>query len=75
MATTAEGLARLFRDNVQKLYILPESVILDREPQLAMELTKELYKMLEINMKLSISFYLKTNRQTEQINQKLGQFL
>ena len=75
MATTAEGLARLFRDNVQKLYILPESVILDREPQLAMELTKELYKMLEINMKLSTSFYLKTNRQTEQINQKLGQFL
>ena len=30
--TTAEGLARLFRDNVWKLHRLPESVILDRGP-------------------------------------------
>ena len=30
--TSAEGLARLFRDNVWKLYGLLESVILDREP-------------------------------------------
>ena len=28
--TTAEGLARLFRDNMWKLHGLPESVILDR---------------------------------------------
>ena len=30
--TTAEGLARLFRDNVWKLHRLPESVISDRGP-------------------------------------------
>jgi len=30
--TMAEGLARLFRDNVWKLHGLPESVILDRGP-------------------------------------------
>jgi len=30
--TTAEGLARLFRDNVWKLHGLPESVISDRGP-------------------------------------------
>jgi len=29
---SAEGLARLFRDNVWKLHRLPENVILDREP-------------------------------------------
>ena len=29
---TAEGLARLFRNNVWKLYVLPESMILDRGP-------------------------------------------
>jgi len=28
----AEGLTRLFRDNIWKLHGLPESVILDREP-------------------------------------------
>jgi len=30
--TSAEGLARLFRDNVWKLHRLPESVISDRDP-------------------------------------------
>jgi len=29
---TAEGLAKLFRDNIWKLYRLPESVISDRGP-------------------------------------------
>ena len=38
----AEGLARLFRDNVWKLYRLLESVVSDKEPHFAVELTKEL---------------------------------
>ena len=40
--TSAEGLARLFRDNMWKLHRLPESVVSDRGPQFAAELTKEL---------------------------------
>ena len=40
--TLAKGLARLFRNNIQKLHRLPESVISDRGPQFAAELTKEL---------------------------------
>jgi len=32
-AILAEELAKLFRDNMWKLYRLPESVVLDREPQ------------------------------------------
>jgi len=50
----AEGLARLFRNNVWKLHGLPESVILDRGPQFVAGLTRELNKMLEIETKLSI---------------------
>jgi len=38
--TTAEGLARLFRDNVWRLHRLPESVVLDRGLQFAAELIK-----------------------------------
>ena len=30
--TSAEGLARLFRDNVWKLHRLPESIVSDRGP-------------------------------------------
>jgi len=40
--TLAEGLARLFRDNVWKLHGLPESIISDRGPQFAAGLMKEL---------------------------------
>ena len=50
--TLAELLARLFQDNVQKLHKLPESVILDREPQFAVELMKKLNKILEIETRV-----------------------
>ena len=62
--TTAEGLVKLFRDNVWKLYGLPESVISDRGPQFAAGLTKELNKMLGIETKLSMAYHLETDGQT-----------
>ena len=50
--TSAEGLARLFWDNVWKLHGLPESVVSDRGPQFVAELMKELNRMLGIQTKL-----------------------
>jgi len=73
--TTAEDLARLFRDNMWKLHGLPESVILDREPQFAAGLMKELNKMLGIETKLSMAYHLETDRQMERTNQELEQYL
>jgi len=70
-----EGLARLFRNNVWKLHGLPESIMLDRGPQFAAEMTKELNRILEIQTKLSISYYPQTDVQTERINQELEQYL
>ena len=55
--TLAEGLARLFKDNVWKLHGLPESMVLDRGSQFAVELTKKLNRMLEIEMRLSTAFH------------------
>jgi len=63
--TSAKGLARLFRNNVWKLHRLPESMVSDRGPQFAVELMKELNRMLEIEMKLSTAFHPQMNRQTE----------
>jgi len=40
--TSAEGLARLFEDNMWKLYGLPKSIILDRGPQFAAGIIWEL---------------------------------
>ena len=73
--TSAEGLARLFQDNVWKLHGLLESVVSDRGPQFVVELTKELNKMLEIRSKLSMAFHPQTDRQTERMNQELEQYL
>ena len=73
--TSVEGLARLFRDNVWKLHRLPESVVSDRGPQFAAELTKELNRMLEIRTKLSTAFHPQTDGQTERMNQELEQYL
>jgi len=55
--TSAEGLARLFRDNVWKLHELPESIVSDIGLQFAAELMKELNRMLGIEMKLSTAFH------------------
>ena len=73
--TSAEGLARLFRDYIQKLYELPESIVSDRGPQFAAGLTKELDRMLGIKTKLSMAFHPQTDRQTEHMNQELEQYL
>jgi len=73
--TTVEGLAKLFRDNIWKLYGLPESMISDRRPQFAAGLTKELNKMLGIKTKLSIVYYPQTDGQMKRTNQELEQYL
>ena len=73
--TSAEGLVRLFWDNVWKLHSLLESVILDWGLQFAAELTKELNQMLGIEMKSSMVFYPQTDGQMEQMNQELEQYL
>ena len=73
--TMAEGLVRLFRDNVWKLHGLPESVISDRGLQFAAGLIKELNKMLGIETKLSTAYHLQTDGQMERTNQELEQYL
>jgi len=73
--TSAEGLSRLFRDNIWKLHGLPDSIISNRGPQFAAGIMKELNQMLGIDTKLSTAFYPQTDRQTERMNQELEQYL
>ena len=62
--TSAEGLVRLFRDNIWKLHGLPESIVSDRGPQFAVELMKKLNRILEIEIKLLTAFHSQTDGQT-----------
>ena len=74
-ATSAQGLATLYRDNVWKLHGLLESIISDRGPQFAAQITKELNTMLGIRSDLATAFHPQSDGQTEQMNQELKQYL
>jgi len=50
-------------------------VISDRGPQFALGFMKELNKILGINTKLSTTYHLQTDGQTERMNQELEQYL
>ena len=49
--------------------------MLDRRPQFAVELMKELNKMLEIKTKLLTLFYFQTDIWMRKINQELEQYV
>ena len=69
--TLVERLARLFSNNIWKLYKVPKSVISDRGSQFEVELIKKLNIMLYIETKLLTSFHLQIDKQTEYMNQEL----
>ena len=73
--TSAKGLAKLFRDHIQKLHRLSESIISDRRVQFATGIIKELNKLLGIWTKLPMAYHLQINGQTERVNQELKQYL
>ena len=73
--TSAEGLAKLFRDQVWRLHGLPESIISDRGVQFAAGMMKELNNLLGIQTKLLMAYHPQTDGQTERINQELEQYL
>ena len=73
--TSAEGLAKLFQDNIQKLHGLSESIVSDKEVQFAAEMMKELNQLLEIQTKLSTVYHPQMDGQTKRINQELEQYL
>jgi len=73
--TSAEGLAKLFWDQVWRLHGLPESIISNRGVQFMAGMMKELNNLLGIQTKLSMAYHPQTNRQIERVNQELEQYL
>jgi len=72
---TAEGAARLFLHHVWKLHGLPKHIVSDHGSQFIASFTKELYRLLGIQMSSSIAWHPQMDRQTEHVNQELDQFL
>jgi len=71
----AEGAARLFLYYVWKLHGLPKRVVSDRGSQFVALFTKELYRLLGIQISSSTAWHPQMDGQTECVNQELDQFL
>ena len=72
---TSEGSARLYLNNVWKLHGLPHRVVSDRGPQFVSKFTKEVYRLLGIELASSTSYHPQSDGQTERVNQELEQYL
>jgi len=71
--TLAEGLAKLFRDHVWKLYRLPESIISDRGVQFAAGMMKKVNNLLGIQTKL-LKWQMKGRRLEKLIEHFVGPY-
>ena len=68
---TAVEITKLYLFNVWKNHGLPHSIVSNQEPQLALQVMKDLCKHLGIISKLSTMHHPQTDRQTEHMNQDL----
>jgi len=72
---TAEQTSQLLMDNVWKCTGFPLTIISDRGPQFAAQVTQELWRKLGIKQKLSTAFHPQTDGESKQVNQKIEQYL
>lgn len=72
---TADGLAKIFRDNILKLHGIPVSIVSDRGPQFISKFWKAFCKSLSISVDLSTAYRPCTDGQSEIVNQILEQYL
>ena len=72
---TGKETARLFIDNVYKYHGLSDDIISDRGTQFTSKFWQSLFKILQVEIKLSSAYHPQTDGQTERVNQVLEQYL
>jgi hypothetical protein len=72
---TARGATELYLRNVWKLHGLPTNVVSDRGSQFVAEFMHKLYRLLNIKMSPSTAYHPQSDRQTEQLNQEMEQYI
>jgi hypothetical protein len=71
----AQGIAKLFLDNVVKLHGLPCSIVTDRDPIFLSTFWKELFKLYDVKLALTTAYHPQTDGQTKRVNQCLEMYL
>jgi transposase InsO family protein len=72
---TAEGTARLYLREVWKHHGMLRVVLSDRGSQFTARFTRELYKLLGIELAMSMAYHPQIDGQTEHVNQELEGYL
>ena len=75
MNISLEGIAKIYRDDIWKLYGVPRKILSNRGPQFASKFIEEFTKALETKRQLLITYHSQTDGQTKRINQQIGIFL
>jgi len=68
MSILLEGIAKIYRDNIWKLYGIPRKILSDRGPQFTSRFMEEFTKALGTKRQLSMAYYPQTDGQIERIN-------
>ena len=72
---SSEGIVKIYRDDIWKLYGIPRKILSDRGPQFASKFMEKFTKALGTKRQLSTAYHPQTDGQMERINQEIGTFL
>lgn len=73
--STAEDVAKIFRDIIFCNFGLPKDIVSDRDSRFKSAFWTELCKLIDIAPKMSTAFHPETDGQTERVNRTLQQVL
>jgi len=68
-------LALIFLKEIWRLYMLPETIISDRDTRFTSKFWMSLMQLLQVKLNVSSAFHRETDGQTERVNQTLEQYL
>ena len=66
---TSEDKAKLFIDNIYRYHGLLDGIVFDRGPQFVSKFWQSMFKILQVEIKLSSAFHPQIDGQTERVNQ------
>ena len=75
MNISLEGIAKIYRNEIWKLYGVPKMILSDQRLQFVSKFMEEFTKVLETKRKLSMAYHPQTDGQTKRMNQEIGTFL
>jgi len=75
MNISSEGITKIYRDKIWKLYGIPRKILSNRGPQFALKFMEKLTKALRTKRQLLTVYHPQTDGQTERINQEIEVFL